>query len=84
MNRLFVCANCGCTAEDTSSRGDQIFCSPACGLAFRRARKPAPIPCPHNEAVRCPQRSCESCGWNPAVAKKRLEHILLSRRAVRS
>lgn len=33
------------------------------------------IGCPHNPAVGCypHQKHCESCGWNPDVAKARLE-----------
>lgn len=33
------------------------------------------IKCPHNDAVGCfpSQRNCNRCGWNPDVAKERLE-----------
>lgn len=29
--------------------------------------------CPHNYEIDCGAMKCESCGWNPAVAKVRLE-----------
>ena len=29
--------------------------------------------CPHNYEIDCGTMKCESCGWNPAVAKVRLE-----------
>lgn len=33
-------------------------------------------PCPNNGAVICPDKTrCSVCGWNPEVAKKRLEKI---------
>ena len=34
-------------------------------------------PCPINESLQCPpkNRNCETCGWNPKVAKARLEKI---------
>lgn len=33
--------------------------------------------CPYNEECSCDptRRFCERCGWNPAVAKSRLERI---------
>lgn len=31
--------------------------------------------CPHNEAVTCERKNCRKCGWNPNVAKRRLEKI---------
>lgn len=33
-------------------------------------------PCPNKEAVICPDRSkCSKCGWDPEVAKKRLDAV---------
>ena len=29
--------------------------------------------CPYNEAVRCREVGCKRCGWNPKVAKARME-----------
>ena len=31
--------------------------------------------CPHNEFVVCSMKKCTRCGWNPDVAKARLEKI---------
>ena len=31
--------------------------------------------CPHNEACRCTKRDCYKCGWNPTVAKARMEKL---------
>lgn len=31
--------------------------------------------CPYNEEVRCNHVNCKRCGWNPKVAKARLEKI---------
>ena len=39
--------------------------------------------CQYNEAVFCypSERHCESCGWNPAEAKRRLAKIKEQRKA---
>lgn len=34
-----------------------------------------PFVCPYNDACRCMEKTCRSCGWNPKVAQKRLEKI---------
>ena len=34
-----------------------------------------PTPCPYNDGVACEKANCESCGWNPKVAKARSEAI---------
>lgn len=31
--------------------------------------------CPNNEAVVCDVKKCKVCGWNPIVAKKRLDRV---------
>ena len=31
--------------------------------------------CPYNEAINCYMRKCSTCGWNPEVAKMRLEAL---------
>jgi hypothetical protein len=36
--------------------------------------------CPYNKAVGCSFRKCDRCGWNPEVAKARLEKIMEARR----
>lgn len=46
--------------------------------------------CPYNDGVVCDTenrygnpvpRNCEACGWNPDIAKERLEQILEARKA---
>ena len=32
--------------------------------------------CPHNRCVDCEDDACERCGWNPAVAKERIEAVM--------
>ena len=32
--------------------------------------------CPHNDACRCMTKDCYHCGWNPIVAKIRLEKAI--------
>lgn len=31
--------------------------------------------CPHNDALLCNAKKCKACGWNPSVAKMRLDNI---------
>ena len=31
--------------------------------------------CPYNDACRCDVKKCNNCGWNPTVAKRRLDKI---------
>lgn len=31
--------------------------------------------CPHNKAITCGMMKCSTCGWNPKVAKQRLEAL---------
>lgn len=33
-------------------------------------------PCLFNDGCQCKERDCGHCGWNPVVAKARLERIL--------
>lgn len=36
------------------------------------------IICPHNDEVDCATQNCASCGWNPEVAKARVEKVAKS------
>jgi hypothetical protein len=36
--------------------------------------------CPHNNALECGVKNCKRCGWNPEVAKKRMDKILWKRK----
>lgn len=65
-----------------------VFCSPKCSAASRAAGyNPGdfenPVKdvsgayiCPHNVYVGCFDLECQSCGWNPEVAKSRLNRII--------
>lgn len=73
-----VCLICG--KEFVRTRRDKKFCSRRCAkiAADRalRARKKGKVfengtDCPYNKALVCSERKCDSCGWNPTVAKKR-------------
>lgn len=35
-----------------------------------------PTMCRYNEGCRCLVRNCYNCGWNPKVAKLRMEKLL--------
>ncbi len=32
--------------------------------------------CDYNEKIECKQKTCSECGWNPEVAKARLDAII--------
>lgn len=69
------CIYCGelFTASDHSPK----YCSRKCYRLFRSAcyleQKGIEFACPHNVAIECYTKKCDSCGWNPEVAKARLE-----------
>lgn len=44
---------------------------------YYKRTKPEPPTCPHNDHVVCypTERHCSTCGFDPAVAKARLEEI---------
>ena len=72
-------------------RRSMIFCSKKCSMvsANRAARARAKgkeykikgkrsalkFECPHNDAIDCELKKCSTCGWNPEVAKMRLEAL---------
>lgn len=31
--------------------------------------------CPHNDAVVCERKQCNTCGWNPVVNKARMDKL---------
>lgn len=33
------------------------------------------LSCPHNNALVCDVKKCKACGWNPTVAKMRLNKV---------
>ena len=74
-----VCAICGMEFE--KRRPDMKYCSRRCAKIYAnraiRARKRGEIlecgtDCPHNSALICKDPKCDTCGWNPTVAKRRL------------
>lgn len=32
--------------------------------------------CPHNHEIDCKHSRCDCCGWNPEVAKKRVQEVM--------
>lgn len=45
----------------------------------KRHPKPKPVPCPNNEGVACLKpNDCDGCGWNPKVAKVRIDRIIFA------
>lgn len=79
MFRYYKCAVCGKRGMDTSNRQNRKFCSPECSELYYRRKNGVGIDkedrqyCQFNDGVECYQRKCGKCGWNPEVAKKRLE-----------
>ena len=83
-----TCPNCG--IEFKTDRVDQKFCCRKCSNSCRMFNAKSDydkdltwekVPsnknewqCPYEREVSCLVRSCDKCGWNPEVAKARLEH----------
>jgi hypothetical protein len=40
-----------------------------------------PIVCPHNDACRCIDKNCGSCGWHPSVMKSRYQKLFFGKEA---
>lgn len=84
-----VCPICGKVFE--TNKEDQIFCGIKCANSVGKRRKVESydsslewqrVPsdqslwqCPYQEWVACHSRYCNKCGWNPEVAKDRLEAV---------
>lgn len=75
--RVFNCVVCGTEAIDKSRTQSKKFCCENCAQAyFRKAHGAAEDTrqrCRFNDGVVCDKHKCRNCGWNPEVAKKRLE-----------
>lgn len=77
--RTYECLNCG--TEFTVRHSKAKFCSRTCANLYRHSGGPNTVPkragvlydCPHNKWVCCSDKNCGNCGWNPVVAKKRME-----------
>ena len=86
MKIEFVCEVCGKTRKAHSSNRVGRYCSRECYFtAVKRVEAPkkevkprAPVgECVFQpESVVCGDRKCENCGWNPVVAKARLDKFL--------
>ena len=70
----FKCLHCGVEFEGRPGEENRVLCSQKCYKNFMYEQ--THFECPHNEAVVCGRRACWKCGWNPTVAKKRLEAMV--------
>ena len=86
----FICTICG--ASFKSYHKDAKCCSKKCSSKsayLHKSKKDREITstkdreitskviqCPFNEGVACDASHCWKCGWNPAVAQRRLNEIL--------
>ena len=80
--REFSCFLCGKKGIDRTCRQNRMFCSANCrnkyyyrmntskDIMLYKKKKNS---CVHNDEVHCVEHNCDKCGWNPAVAQKRLE-----------
>lgn len=73
--REYTCVVCGAKGIDESYAHNRKYCSRRCRDIYHtnERTKISENPCLHNENIMCNHHKCGSCGWNPAVAKKRLE-----------
>ena len=74
----YVCEVCGKVRHVRCRKDIGRFCSQACHGKSRANKKKGPryqggVCVFQPEAVMCEERNCGNCGWNPAVAKARLE-----------
>ena len=78
--REFTCEFCGKRGVDNSPSQNKRFCNIDCNRRYwtraGRGGVKGYQPCQYNEGVTCFAPKCESCGWNPAVAKKRKEALV--------
>lgn len=74
----YTCLCCGTVFQSDRFRK---YCSNRCNQRYwqrnRRAGVVAPLQheCVMNEGVVCTEHSCDTCGWNPKIARKRLAVI---------
>ena len=75
----YVCEVCGETKSVHARRDIGRFCSWKCsGISKRRIGYEPKVKkvgeCVFQpDSIRCRVRNCDNCGWNPVVAKARLE-----------
>ena len=83
----FICEYCGKTVITENMWEGRKFCDRACAAKGRN--KPKQIyfgeVLPRNptgecvfqpESIECHRMNCDNCGWNPEVAKARLDKIM--------
>ena len=77
--KMITCKLCG--KEFNYYRERTKFCSRDCYNKHREMLVAQGINayqqsiCRHNVGVACEEQNCDTCGWNPAVAQKRMERI---------
>ena len=75
--REFTCVVCGKKGIYANQVGKlKRYCSPKCrDVAFRSTYGWGGEDCKFNKGVACDIHQCETCGWNPAVEKMRIEEL---------
>jgi hypothetical protein len=78
-----TCIHCG--KKVLAKKAFAMYCNASCRNKHRWSRiKQGLVPyersfalpeCPYNEGVNCGVQKCRACGWNPAVAEKRMEAL---------
>lgn len=73
-NMMFCSKNCAMASANRAARAR------AKGKEYKIKRKRykrtvLKFECPHNGAIDCERKKCSTCGWNPDVAKMRLEAL---------
>lgn len=85
--------NCEYCGQPTNGQKYR-YCSRSCSARARNNVKPVEVNtdlnwketvgglyrCQYNMNVRCRDRDCANCGWNPEVAKARLQAVVEKRR----
>lgn len=73
MTHELTCLCCG--KKFKADRKSRKFCSHSCSGHFRVVPENG-VECPNNQFVNCYDLRCDKCGWNPVVAKARLDKFL--------
>lgn len=74
--KTVICENCGNEFESRACNAK--YCSRRCANQRHEENRKAPrtFRCPHNREVTCEKRQCDSCGWNPDVAQRRMDKLM--------
>ena len=65
------CVVCG--SLFTALRSDSKYCCRKCANKARSFKEVIHYECPYNKELDCTSQKCNKCGWNPEVAKARME-----------